>query len=141
MQILNIINREKEIYFIDLIKLCDKKPNDLDEILDVLALQSKIKIKRELIEASWTKHITGIEDIQIEVKEVKIDKNRKDFLWNMFFRQPCFICPFRSKCNDTNIDQFNPFHCLWLTEWIDITLEGKEYNINFGELKASLRDI
>jgi len=51
-QILHIINREKDIYFNDLLKLCDKRPNDLDEILDILAIQSKVKIKRELIEAS-----------------------------------------------------------------------------------------
>jgi hypothetical protein len=107
----------------------------------VLALQSKIRIKRELVEASWTKHIDFIEVLDVEVKEVNIDKNQKDFIWNMFSKQPCFICPFRSKCNDTNLDQFNPFHCPWLTEWIEIALEGTEYIINFDEIKAGLRDI
>ncbi|MFW9824379.1 MAG: hypothetical protein ACFFE4_15655 [Candidatus Thorarchaeota archaeon] len=77
----------------------------------------------------------------MDVKEVKIDKERKDYIWNMFSRQPCFICPFRGKCNDTNMDQFNPYHCPWLTEWIEITLAGKEYNINFDEIEASLQDI
>ncbi|MHA1985058.1 MAG: hypothetical protein ACW98D_00315 [Promethearchaeota archaeon] len=140
-KILNIISREEEIYFNDLLALCDKKPNDLDEILDVLALQSKIQIKRELVDASWTKHIMFIEVLDVKVKEVKIDKNQKDFIWNMFSRQPCFICPFRGKCNDTNMDQFNPFHCPWLTEWIEIASEGIEYNINFDEIEANLKDI
>ncbi|MHA2280558.1 MAG: hypothetical protein ACXAC5_06880 [Promethearchaeota archaeon] len=140
-QILNLINREKDIYFNDLLKLSDKKPNDLDEMLDVLALQSKIKIKRELIDASWTKHITSIEEIEVEVKEVKINKNQKDYIWNMFSKQPCFICPFWSKCNDTNMDQFNPYQCPWLTEWVEINLAGEDYNINFDEIKARLHDI
>ncbi|MFX0029280.1 MAG: hypothetical protein ACFE8B_08725 [Candidatus Hermodarchaeota archaeon] len=139
--ILDIINREKEIYFNDLLKLSEIESNELEEILDVLALQSKVKIKRELVDASWTKLINSIEEIDVKVKSVKIDKERKDFIWNMFSRQPCFICPFRSKCNDTNMDQFNPMHCPWLTEWIEITSQGKEYNINFDEIEERLQDI
>ncbi len=129
------------LYFDDLLNLCDKEPNDLDEILDVLAFQSKIRIKRELVEASWTKHIYYIEELEVKVKEVNINKNQKDFIWTMFSKQPCFICPFRSKCNDTNMDPFNPFHCPWLTRWIEIALEGAEYDINFDEIAAGLRDI
>jgi len=140
-KILNLISREKEIYFNDLLNLIDKKPNDLDEILDVLVLQSKIHIKRELVDASWTKHIAFIEVLDVKIKEVKVDKNQKDFIWNMFSRQPCFICPFRSKCNDTNMGQFNPFHCPWLTEWIETASDGIGYNINFDEIKAHLKDI
>ena len=104
-------------------------------------MQSKIKIRRELIDASWTKHITPIEEIEVNVKEVKINKNQKDYIWNMFSKQPCFICPFRSKCNDTNMDQFNPFQCPWLTEWVEIHLSGEEYTINFDEIETHLKDI
>jgi hypothetical protein len=139
--ILDMINREDEIYFNDLLKLSNKQSDELEEILEFLELQSKIKIKRELIEASWTKHISSIKDIDVVVKDIEIDRKRKDFVWNMFSRQPCFICPFRSKCNETNMDQFNPHQCPWLTEWIEVTAEGKEYNINFDEIEAGLRDI
>ena len=139
--ILDIINREKDLYFNDLLKLSDKKRIDLEEIVEILALQSKIKLRRELVDASWTKHIYSLEDIDTDVKQIKIDKKRKDFIWNMFSRQPCFICPFRDKCNDTNLDQFNPLHCPWLSEWIELTSKGKEYFINFDEIQSSLQDI
>ncbi|MFX1326182.1 MAG: hypothetical protein ACFE8N_14625 [Promethearchaeota archaeon] len=139
--ILDIINRENEIYFNDLLKISNKKSDELEEILDLLAIQSKIKIKRELIDASWTKNISSLEEINIDVEEIEIDKTKKDFVWNMFSRQPCFICPFRNKCNETNMDQFNPHHCPWLTEWIEVTAEGKEYSINFDEIESSLQDI
>ena len=45
--ILNIINREKEIYFNDLLQKSNKKQVDLEEILEFLVLQSKIKIKSQ----------------------------------------------------------------------------------------------
>ena len=54
----------------------------------------------------------------------------------MFSKQPCFICPFREKCNDTNLDQFNPQHCPWLTEWIEMASKGEDYSINFDEIKS-----
>jgi len=139
--ILNIINREKDIFFNELIEKSNKKRIELEEILELLALQSKIKMKRELVDASWTKHIFAIDEIDSKVKELKIDESRKDFIWNMFSRQPCFICPFRDKCNDTNLDQFNPQHCPWLTEWIEVSSKGEEYNINFDEIEARLQDI
>ncbi|MFW9899784.1 MAG: hypothetical protein ACFFDY_00675 [Candidatus Thorarchaeota archaeon] len=139
--ILDIINREKDILFNSLMELSNKKRNDLEEILELLELQSKIKMNRELVDASWTKHIYALEEIDIEVKELKINKNRKDFIWNMFSRQPCFICPFRDKCNETNLDQFNPQHCPWLTEWIEVTSKGEEYSINFDEIEARMQDI
>ncbi len=139
--ILNIINREKDMFFNELIEKSNKKRNELEEILELLALQSKIKMKRELVDASWTKHIFAIDEIDSKVKELKIDESRKDFIWNMFSRQPCFICPFRDKCNDTNLDQFNPQHCPWLTEWIEVSSKGEEYNINFDEIEARLQDI
>ena len=139
--ILNIINREKDLLFDRLLKLSNKKRNDLENILDILALQSKIKMTRELVDASWTKHIFALEDIDVKVKSLKINKNIKDFIWKMFSQQPCFICPFREKCNDSNIDQFNPQHCPWLTEWIDLTLKGEDYNINFDDIEAQLKDV
>jgi hypothetical protein len=139
--ILDIINKEKDILFNRLMELSNKKRNDLEEILEVLELQSKIKMNRELVDASWTKHVYALEEIDVKVKELKINKNRKDFIWNMFSRQPCFICPFRDKCNETNLDQFNPQHCPWLTEWIEVTSRGEDYNINFDEIEARLQDI
>ncbi|MEE9377931.1 MAG: hypothetical protein V3V33_07840 [Candidatus Lokiarchaeia archaeon] len=139
--ILNIINRERDLLFDRLLKLSNKKRNDLENILDILALQSKIKMTRELVDASWTKHIFALEEIDVKVKSLKINKNIKDFIWKMFSKQPCFICPFRDKCNDSNLDQFNPQHCPWLTEWIDLALKGEDYNINFDDIKAQLRDI
>jgi hypothetical protein len=139
--ILNIINREKDILFNRLMEISNKKRNDLEEILDILALQSKIKMKRELVDASWTKHIYALEEIEVKANELKINKNKKDFIWNTFSKQPCFICPFRDKCNDTNIDQFNPQHCPWLTEWIEITIKGENYNINFDDIESRMQNI
>jgi hypothetical protein len=139
--ILDIIDKEKEIYFNELLILSDKKPNDLEEILEFLALQTKIHIERELVEASWTKKISSIEEFEVKGKDAKIDMSQHDFIWNMFSRQPCFVCPFRSKCNDTNLDQFNPHLCPWLTEWIEISSSGEEYNINFEEIVSRLRDV
>ena len=136
--VLNIINREKDILFDKLMALSNKKRNDLEEILELLVLQSKIKMKRELVDASWTKHIYALEEIEVEAEEIKIDKSNKDFIWIMFSKQPCFICPFRDKCNDTNLDQFNPQHCPWLTEWIEITLKGEDYSINFDDVESEM---
>ena len=139
--ILSIINREKDILFDRLLQISNKKRNDLENILDILALQSKIKMTRELVDASWTKHIFALEEIDVKVKSPKVNKNKKDFIWKMFSKQPCFICPFRDKCNDTNLDQFNPQHCPWLTEWIDLTLKGEDYSINFDDIEARLQDV
>jgi len=139
--ILNIINREKDILFDKLMALSNKKRNDLEEILELLVLQSKIKMKRELVDASWTKHIYALEEIEVEAEEIKIDKSNKDFIWIMFSKQPCFICPFRDKCNDTNLDQFNPQHCPWLTEWIEITLKGEDYSINFDDVESGMQNM
>lgn len=139
-KVLKIINEKKDIYFDELIKITGKQRSDLEEIVEILALQSKIKLNRELVSAAWTKHIFSIEDYEneIQIDAPKINKKRPDFLWNQFSRQPCFICPFVDKCNETNLDQFNPHHCPWLTEWIEISLEGKEYNINFDEIQERL---
>ena len=123
-----------------MLKLSNKKRSELDDILDVLALQSKIKVKRELIEASWTKQISAIEDIEVPVKEIEIDLNKKDFILEIFSYQPCLICPFASKCNETNLDQFNPHHCPWLTDWINALIEGRKYKINFDEIQSEILD-
>ncbi len=139
--VLEVINRKKDIFFDELLKLVDKDRNDLEYILDLLVLKSKIKINRELISASWTKHIFAIEDYKdsIDVAEVNINKERKDFIWNMFSRQPCFICPYSiSKCNETNTNMLNPYHCPWLTDWVEKTLLGQEYNINFEDINEDL---
>ncbi|MFX0003164.1 MAG: hypothetical protein ACFE9C_00885 [Candidatus Hodarchaeota archaeon] len=139
--VLNIINREKDILFNRLMQLSNKKRNDLEEILEFLVLQSKIKMKRELVDASWTKHIYALEEIDVKAQELKINKSRRDFIWTMFSKQPCFICPFRDKCNETNVDQFNPQHCTWLTDWIELTLKGEDYNINFDDIESRLQNI
>ncbi|MFX1378142.1 MAG: hypothetical protein ACFFA4_03540 [Promethearchaeota archaeon] len=139
--ILTIINRERDILFDRLMELSNKKRNDLEEILEFLALQSKIKMKRELVDASWTKHIYALEEIEVKVQDLKINIKRKDFIWDMFSKQPCFICPFRDKCNDTNLDQFNPQHCPWLTEWIEIASKGEDYKINFDEIESRMQNI
>jgi hypothetical protein len=134
--VLNIISREKDIYFDELLKLTKKERIDLDKILNILSLQSKIHVNRELMEASWTKHIILSESYDVKIEDLKIDKNKPDFILDVFSQQPCLICPFASKCNNTNLDQYNPIHCPWLSDWINISLEGKIYNINF-EVKVT----
>jgi len=129
--VLKIISREKDIYFDELLKITKKERIDLDRILNTLTLQSKIHISRELMVASWTKHITINESYDVEIKDQEIDRNKNDFILDLFSHQPCIICPFESKCNNTNLDRYNPTHCPWLSDWIKTTLEGKMYNINF----------
>ena len=131
--VLNIISREKEIYFEQLLEITKKERIDLDRILNTLSLQSKIHMNRELMVASWTKHITLNESYDVEIKDRKIDRNKDDYILDVFSHQPCLICPFASKCNSTNLDQYNPKHCPWLSDWINVTLEGEIYNINFEE--------
>ena len=140
--VLDIVNRKGELYFDELQNLSDTTHNDLEKILDVLSLQSKIKVKRELLDSSWTKKISAIIDYSndVEVPGLKVNKKRNDFIWNLFSRQPCFICIFHEKCNETNLDALNPNHCPWLNEWIEITLEGKEYNINFDDIENTFQD-
>jgi hypothetical protein len=129
------IIQQKDILFDELLEITQKERVELDRILDTLALQSKIQVTRELVEASWTKHISMMETYEVKVKDRKIDKKKKDFILDMFSHQPCLICPFIDKCNNTNIDQFNPKNCPWLSDWIRMSLEGKIYNINFEEVK------
>ena len=131
--VLNIISREKDIYFEDLLDITKKEQTDLNRIVNTLALQSKIIVNRELMEASWTKHIILNESYNVEIKENKVNKNKSDFILDIFSHQPCLICPFISKCNKTNQDKFNPLQCPWLSDWIKMSLEGKIYNINFEE--------
>ena len=131
--VLNIISREKDIYFEQLLEITKKERIDLDRILNTLSIQSKIHINRELMVASWTKHITLNESYDVEIKDRKIDKNKDDYILDVFSRQPCLICPFASKCNSTNIDQYYPIHFPLLSDWIQFSLEWKIYNINFEE--------
>jgi len=133
--VLKHIMQQKDILFDELLEITHKERGDLDKILDILALQSKIQVTRELVEASWTKHISLIETFNVKVKDAKFDKNKNDFILDMFSHQPCLICPFIGKCNSTNIDQFNPKHCPWLSDWIKTCLEGKTYISNFEEVK------
>jgi len=132
--VLKHIMQKKDLHFDELLEITNKERVELDKILDILALQSKIQVTRELVEASWTKHICLIETYDVKVKDIKIDKNKNDFILDMFSHQPCLICPFISKCNNTNIDQFNPKHCPWLSDWIRTSFEGKIYKTNFEEV-------
>jgi hypothetical protein len=132
--VLNQIKKLKSIYFEELLEITKKERVELDKILDILSLQSKIKVNRELVEASWTKHITITESYDMKVEDRKIDKSKNDYILDIFSHQPCLICPFTSKCNNTNLDNFNPKHCPWLSDWIKSSLEGKEYYINFEEV-------
>ncbi len=135
-EILEIINKEGDILFEELVDMEDEEEiRKLEEIIDLLALQSRIKVRRELIDASWAKHIYSIEviDEDIEVEEVKVDKSKPDWIWDKFDRQPCFICPFTERCGDNNPDMFNPHHCPWLSEWINKTIVGEPYDVDFQE--------
>jgi len=142
-KILEIINREKDIYFSELMELSEQERNDLEYVLDLLVLKSKVKVSRELVEASWTKHIFAVEDYKdsVSIEDADVNKKKKDFIWNMFSRQPCFICPFvESKCNETNQNALNPHYCPWLTDWIEKSLKGQEYNVNFDDINEELLD-
>jgi len=140
-EVLEIINKEEDLLFNELVEKTDIERNKLDEIVDILALQSKIKVKRELIDASWSKHIFAIKELDdegLESKEIKIDKSKPDWIWDKFSRQPCFICPFIEQCSDDNPDIYNPHHCPWLTEWIKMSLKGEEYTVDFEEYRDNL---
>lgn len=139
--VLNIINQEKDLFFNELQILTDKSRDDLETILEILSLQSKISIQRELVDSSWTKHITSIEDLDIVVEELTIDKDNNGFIWEAFSHIPCFVCIYDTKCDSTNLDQFNPKHCQWLSEWIEANLEGREYIINFADIVDDYRDV
>ncbi len=134
--VLKIINQEKDIFFHKLLELTNKKRMELDKILGTLYLQDKININRELLEASWVKRITIIEKIDVKVKDINVNKNNNDFILDIFSHQPCLTCPFTGKCNNTNLDQFNPLHCPWLTEWVKTSLEGQIYKTNFEEIQS-----
>ena len=134
--VLRIINQEKDIFFHKLLELTNKKRMELDKILDTLYLQDKIQINRELLEASWVKRITIIEKIDVKVKDINVNKNNNDFILDIFSHQPCLTCPFTGKCNNTNLDQFNPLHCPWLTQWVKTSLEGQIYKTNFEEIQS-----
>ena len=134
--VLRIINQEKDIFFHKLLELTNKNRMELDKILETLYLQAKININRELLEASWVKRITIIEKIDVKVKDINVNKNNNDFILDIFSHQPCLTCPFTGKCNNTNLDQFNPLHCPWLTQWIKTSLEGQIYKTNFEEIQS-----
>ena len=134
--ILRIINQEKDIFFYKLLELTNKKRMELDKIVNTLYLQSKININRELLEASWVKRITIMEKIDVEVKVLQVERGKNDFILDIFSHQPCLICPFTGKCNKTNLDQFNPLQCPWLTQWVKTSIEGEIYKTNFEEIES-----
>ncbi|MEJ2280181.1 MAG: hypothetical protein P8Y70_20900 [Candidatus Lokiarchaeota archaeon] len=140
INVLEIIKSKNEIYFDDLVEESSLERNNLDDVIEVLALQEKVKVRRELINASWSKHIYYIKHFEdeIEVEELIIDKSKPDFVWGQFGKQPCFTCPFTGRCDEENADQFNPHHCPWLTEWIEFSIKGKEYDVNFEEIEENL---
>jgi len=128
--------------FDDLIEKLGMRRYQVENILDLLAMRSLIKINRELIDSSWTKHIFAVEHFEdeIDVPEQKIDMERKDFVLNMFGRQPCFICPYTDKCSEITVEIYNPQICPWLSNWILESLEGKEYNVDFEQYLEESRD-
>ncbi len=141
--VLQLINKIRDIYFEDLLKLVEKSRLELEHILEVLYFKSKIKLSRELVSAAWTKHIFSIEDYKDDVEDETLDinQNNNDFIWNMFSRQPCFICPFaETKCNETNQTSLNPHHCIWLTAWMEGSLQGLAYDMNFDEVDENKLD-
>ena len=132
--VLDIINRKKAMYFEDLLKLTNKDRTDLDGIIDILYMQSKIKVNRELYDSSWTKHIFAVEDYSkdVKVKTANINTKQKDFIWNLFNFQPCFICPYSiERCNETNPTKLNPQHCPWFTSWILESIKGEVKPVDF----------
>lgn len=133
--ILNLISRERDIYFDELLKLTSKKIDDLELILEVLSKQSRIKLTRELKDSSWTKHVFAIDDYEndVKVEEHVINEKEDDFLWKLFQKCPCFLCPYEEKCNEDNLDQFNQQICPFLTRWIETSLRGEEFFVNFKE--------
>ncbi len=141
-EVLSIITQKADVFFEDLVDITKKSRTDIEEILEVLALQSKIKVVRELVNASWTKHIFIVKDYddEMQVKEIQIDQSDKGFIWKMFSKQPCFFCPFTDRCNEEATDYFNPHHCPWLSDWINASIEGREYLINFDEIQEKLKD-
>ena len=97
--VLKQIMQVKDVFFDDLLKITNREQIELDKILDILSLQSKIKVTRELVEASWTKHIFLVESFDIKVEDRKIDESKNDYILDIFSHQPCLICPSASKCN------------------------------------------
>jgi hypothetical protein len=81
-EVLDIINKERDLVFEDLREMVDIERNKLDEIIDLLELQSRIKVRRELISASWSKHIFSIEELEedLKVEEIEVDKSKPDWL-------------------------------------------------------------
>ncbi len=134
--VLRIINQERDIFFHKLLELTNKKRMELDKILGTLYLQDKINVNRELLEASWVKRITIIEKIDVKVKDINVNQNNNDFILDIFSHQPCLTCPFTGKCNNTNLDQFNPLHCPWLTQWVKTSIDGQIYKANFEEIQS-----
>ena len=148
-EVLGRINDQKELFFEDLLEQTEIDRNKLDEIVEILQLQNRIKVNRELVNASWTKHIYAIEAFEgedIKVKEVKVDRKKDEWLWQYFSNQPCFTCPYSAeRCSESYQESegfgFNPHTCPFLGEWINKTIEGEEFQINWAIVKEEYEDL
>jgi hypothetical protein len=135
ISLLDLIRKEKELSLDDLKEKANIASDKLESILDVLELKSKIKIQRELTSASWTKYIFYIEEIEesISKKQDKVDIKKADFIWNLVWRVPCFLCPYINRC-DINQENFNPNVCVWFTDWVWYSLDKKMYQNPFEQV-------
>lgn len=142
LAVLKIINEGGEL-LLKKLKEISKLPSDkLDEILDALEMKSKIKVTRELTTASWTKHIYSIEVVEDKApkKEKQVNTKIDDFIWNLVWRVPCFLCPFMDRCDITQV-KFNPNICTWFTDWIWGSLENKEYFTPFNDIDEKVFEV
>ena len=95
--------------------------------------------RRELIEAAWTKRIFSIKDYKdvIDVADMQTNTDDKSFMWNIFSRSPCFRCIFHERCKVDNPNNFNPYHCSYLTSWIETSIKGEKFDIDFLVIKEA----
>jgi len=126
--ILEIIRQEGELFIEELKEKGNISSDRIESILETLELKSKIMVQRELNAANWTKRISYIEDLRKETvkKSEKLDKRKEDFVWDMVWRVPCFICPFIDRCDNAQV-KFNPMFCTWFTDWIWHCFEKKSF--------------
>lgn len=115
--------------------------NKIERILETLELKSRIKVQRELDSANWTKRIFYIEDLREKTAKMskKLDKKKDDFIWDMVWRMPCFLCPFIDICDNTQV-RFNPRFCSWFTDWIWHYLDNKTYQNPFEGMDLNINE-
>lgn len=139
--ILEIIRQEGELFLEELKEKGNISSNKIERILETLELKSKIKVQRELDTANWTKRISYIEDLREETakESKKIDTRKDNFVWEMVWRVPCFLCPFIEICDNTQV-RFNPMFCSWLTDWIWHCLDNKTYQNPFEGIDINIKE-